>query len=100
MRKNTKSSPIGESWTAYREQHYTPEERSENDFMAELIGEMIQARKAQNLSQRDLEAISGVKQSIIARMESGKTDPRLSTVLKLLSSMKKTLAIIPTKSET
>lgn len=39
--------------------------------------------------------MAGVKQSVIARMESGKTDPQLSTILKLLVSMGKTLTIVP-----
>ena len=100
MNKTINKSPLGESWSSYRELHYTPEERAENDFVAKLVGEIIQTRKSQNLSQRDLESISGIKQSVIARMESGKTDPHLSTVLKLLSSMKKTLTIVPIKNET
>ena len=100
MNNTMNKSPLGESWSSYREQHYTPEERVENDFVAKLVGEIIQTRKSQNLSQRDLESISGIKQSVIARMESGKTDPHLATVLKLLSSMKKTLAIVPMKIET
>ncbi|MCI8978360.1 MAG: helix-turn-helix domain-containing protein [Lachnospiraceae bacterium] len=45
------------------------------------------------ISQRELEDMAGVKQSVIARMESGKTDPQLSTILKLLVSMGKTLTI-------
>lgn len=97
MNNTMKKSPIGESWNSYREQHYTPKERAENDFVAELVGEVIQTRRSQNLSQRDLASISGIKQSVIARMESGKTDPRLSTVMKLLSTMGKTLSIIPMK---
>lgn len=97
MNNTMKQSPIGESWNSYREQHYTPEERAENDFVAELVGEVIQTRRSQNLSQRNLASISGIKQSVIARMESGKTDPRLSTVMKLLSTMGKTLSIIPMK---
>lgn len=95
MDNTKKIPPVGESWGAYREKHYTAEERAENDFLAELVGEMIQARKEQNLSQRELESISGIKQSVIARMERGKTDPQLSTVLKLLFSMGKTLAVVP-----
>lgn len=47
------------------------------------------------ISQRELEDMAGVKQSVIARMESGKTDPQLSTILKLLVSMGKTLTIVP-----
>ena len=61
----------------------------------DFVGEMIQARKKNNISQRDLEDISGIKQSVIGRMESGKTDPKLSTVMKLLNAMGKTLAIVP-----
>ena len=47
------------------------------------------------ISQRELEDMAGGKQSVIARMESGKTDPQLSTILKLLVSMGKTLTIVP-----
>lgn len=98
MNKSSNPSPIGESWESYRKEHFTPEEIAENDLTVELVGEMIRARKEQHLSQRDLETISGIKQSVIARMESGKTDPQLSTILKLLASMGKTLAIVPLKS--
>lgn len=99
MNSTMNKSPLGESWSSYREQHYTREERIENDFAAKLVGEVIQTRKSQNMSQRELASISGIKQSVIARMESGKTDPRLSTIMKLLSAMGKTLSIVPMKPE-
>lgn len=95
MEEMTKRSPFGENWETYRKSHFTPEEIAENNLMAELVGEMIQTRKDEHLSQRDLEEISGIKQSVIARMESGRTDPHLSTILKLLVSMGKTLAVVP-----
>ncbi len=95
MNEMIKVSPLGESWESYRKNHFTSEEIAENNLMAELVGEMIQVRKDEHLSQRDLEAISGIKQSVIARMESGRTDPHLSTILKLLVSMGKTLAVVP-----
>ena len=95
MNSNVKVSPIGESWNTYREKHFTAEELAKNDLISDLVGEVILARKAQNLSQRELESISGVKQSVIARMESGKSDPQLSTIIKLLASMGKTLTIAP-----
>ncbi len=88
-------SPLGENWSSYRKEHFTAEELAENDLMVTLIGEVIRARKEKNISQRELESITGVKQSVIARMESGKTDPQLSTVLKLLTAMGKTLMIVP-----
>ena len=69
------------------------EERAEIELEAALIGELIHARKAQGLSQRELGALSGVKQPVIARMESGVTIPNLSTVLKVLVPLGKTLYI-------
>lgn len=41
MNQSDKKSPIGESWSSYRELHYTSEERNENDFMAGLTDEII-----------------------------------------------------------
>lgn len=95
MNKAINISPRGETWERYRKEHFTKEEISENDLIVDFVGEMIQARKKDNISQRDLENISGIKQSVIGRMESGKTDPKLSTVIKLLNAMGKTLAIVP-----
>ena len=89
------NSPVGESWSEYRKKHYTAEEIAENDLMVKLVGEMINTRKEKHISQRELEDMTGVKQSVIARMESEKTDPQLSTILKLLVSMGKTLTIVP-----
>ena len=39
--------------------------------------------------------MSGVKQPVIARMEKGKTNPRLDTVLKVLAPLGKTLQVVP-----
>ena len=36
---------------------------------------------------------------IIARMETGKTSPQLDTVLKVLASLGKTLAVVPLEQE-
>jgi predicted transcriptional regulator len=60
-----------------------------------LIGELIKARQEQGISQKQLEAMSGVKQSVIARMEKGHTSPQIDTLLKVLASLGKTLAIVP-----
>lgn len=76
-------------------EHFTPEEIAESDLRAELITALVQARREQGLSQRELEALSGVKQPQIARMEKGDANPQLDTMLKVLSAMGKTLAIVP-----
>lgn len=58
-----------------------------------LIDELIQARKNAGLSQKQLEIISGVAQPCIARMETGNTDPKLTTILKMLEPLGLTLSI-------
>ncbi|MBE6093057.1 MAG: helix-turn-helix transcriptional regulator [Selenomonas ruminantium] len=79
----------------FDKEHFTPEEIAESDLRVALITAMIQARQEKGLSQRDLEALSGVKQPQIARMERGDANPQLDTILKVLAAMGKTLAIVP-----
>jgi len=79
----------------FDKEHFTPEEIAESDLRVALITAMIQARKEQGLSQRDLEEISGVKQPQIARLEHGDSNPQLNTLLKVLAAMGKTLAVVP-----
>ncbi len=43
--------------------------------------------------------MTGVRQPVISRMEQGKTSPRLDTVLKILSSLGKTLKVVPISIE-
>lgn len=76
---------------------YTPEEIAESNLRVALIGELIKARNEKGLTQRDLETLSGVKQPIIARIETGKSIPQVSTLIKLLVPLGKTLAIVPNK---
>ncbi len=78
-------------------EHFTPEEIAESDLHAALITALVQARQEKGLSQRELEALSGVKQPQIARMEKGEANPQLDTLLKVLAAMGKTLAIVPIK---
>lgn len=47
------------------------------------------------ITQKQLEKLSGVRQPVIARPEKGSTDPKLSTVLKVLAPLGKTLEIVP-----
>lgn len=79
----------------FDKEHFTPEEIAESDLHAELIAAMVHARKEQGLTQRELEARSGVKQPQIARMERGDIDPQIDTMLKVLAAMGMTLAIVP-----
>jgi predicted transcriptional regulator len=61
----------------------------------EIIYEILNMRLRNNLTQRQLEKASGVKQPIIAKLENGVTDPQLTTVLRILRPYGKTLKIVP-----
>ncbi len=92
-----KNSAIGSNWKDVRSKLFTPEEISESYLRVALISELIKARQEQGISQKKLEELSGVKQPIIARMEAGKTNPQLDTILKVLAPLGKTLAVVPLK---
>lgn len=86
----------GTKWTTWddvRKDMFTAEEIAESDLRVALIGELTKARKEKGISQRELEEMSGVKQPVIARMENGSTTPNLSTILKVLAPLGKTLYI-------
>lgn len=89
------NSALGERWEDVRAELFTPEEIAESNLRVALIGEIIKARQEQGISQRKLEELSGVSQTIIARMERGYTSPNVDTLLKVLAAMGKTLAIVP-----
>lgn len=88
-----KNSSIGRSWEEARGELFTAEEIAESNLRVALIGELIKARQERGISQRQLEELSGVKQPIIARMESGTSAPNLNTILKVLAPLGKTLYI-------
>ncbi|MBQ8919535.1 MAG: helix-turn-helix domain-containing protein [Acidaminococcaceae bacterium] len=83
------------TWDEVRKELFTPEENAASDLRVALIGELIKARKEKGITQQKLEELSGVKQPVIARLERGSTSPQLSTVLKILAPLGKTLAIVP-----
>ena len=89
------NSAIGDDWEEVEKELFTPEEIAESHARVKLIGELIQARKELGISQKRLEELSGVKQPVIARMETGSSSPQLDTVLKLLAPLGKTLAVVP-----
>ena len=89
------NSAIGSSWDEVERELFTPEEIAASNLRVALIGELIKARQEKGISQKKLEALSGVKQPIIARMEKGSTSPQIDTVLKVLAPLGKTLAIVP-----
>lgn len=70
-------------------------EMAEIKLRTQIIGELIKARNGAGLTQKELEAISGVSQPLIARIEKGKTDPQITTILRILDPLGMTLAVVP-----
>ena len=99
MKNIRNNSAIGQSWDEVEAELFTAEEIAESDLRVALIGELIKARQERGFTQKKLEEISGVRQPIIARMEKGQTDPQISTVLKVLTSLGMTLRVVPIQRE-
>jgi len=84
---------LGDDAIEFMQNLLTPEEIAASNLRIAIMGELLKARQDKNISQRELEFLSGVKQPIISRMESGTTSPQLDTVLKVLGALGKTLYI-------
>lgn len=56
----------------------------EIDELTAVVSAMIEKRNALGISQRELAQLCGLPQSSIARIESGKTTPKLDTLLKIM----------------
>lgn len=64
-----------------------------NIFKEKLIQDIVNVRKNKNISQKQLEVLSGVAQPIIARIEKNQVDPQLTTLIKLLNALGMSLSI-------
>ena len=73
----------------------TPTEQAEIKLNAQIICALIDARNDKKISQKELEELSGVRQPVIARIERGKTDPQITTILRILEPLGMTLAVVP-----
>ena len=83
-------------WNEFeKELNITPEEEELIKLEMDIINATIEAREENNLTQRELSKISGVKQPVIARIEKRTNSPRIDTLFKLLYPMGYTIRIVP-----
>ena len=66
---------------------------------AALLREIVAARQGAGLSQNAVEEASGIRQPVIARMETAATNPQLDTILRALAPLGKTLAVVDVNEE-
>ena len=80
------------TWNGYKDQvrNTAPEigrDLDEVEALSLIVGQMIERRHDMNLSQRDLAEMCGIPHSSVARIESGRTSPNLSTLLKIFNRL-------------
>lgn len=90
-----KNEVLGYEWQDVRKELFTAEEIAASDLRVALIGELVKARQEKGITQKQLEELSGVKQPVIARIENGTSVPKISTILRVLAPLGKTLAVVP-----
>ena len=91
------------TWTAYKNyvRETNPEigkDIDEAEALSQIVGAMIEQRHNLKLSQRDLAKLCGIPHSSVARIESGKTSPNLSTLLKIYSNLGLGISVAPLSS--
>ncbi|MDO5445951.1 MAG: helix-turn-helix transcriptional regulator [Eubacteriales bacterium] len=88
------------TWTDYKNyvKETNPEigkDIEEAEALSKIVGAMIEQRHNLDLSQRDLAERCGIPHSSVARIESGKTSPNLSTLLKIFDQLGLSLTVQP-----
>ncbi len=89
------NSALGRTWEEARSELFTPEEIAESNMRVALMKQLVEARRSQGITQKQLEQLSGVSQPVIARMESGSTSPQIGTLIKVLRPLGLTMKIVP-----
>ena len=88
------------TWDSYKEYVRNADHESGKDILeveeiSSIISIMITQRNSLGLSQRDLAGLCGIPQSSVARIESLKITPNLSTLLKILNPLGLKLLVLP-----
>ena len=84
----------GGTWQDWIEDNLTDEEKKDLKRRVSIASFFIFLRNKLNLTQKDVSELSGVKQPMIARIESGKVNVRVDTLNKMLKPLGYKLAIV------
>lgn len=72
----------------------TPEEKAEIDFKVEVKRAIIEIRESLGLTQKELANMSNMTQPEIARLENEMNNPKINTLLKVLTPLGYKLTIV------
>ena len=87
------------SWKDLRQTfNLTPEEEEIINLEKSLISAIVDAREQSGLTQKQLSELCGVKQPVIARLESAVHSPQINSIIKILKPLGYTLAVVKDKA--
>jgi transcriptional regulator with XRE-family HTH domain len=72
----------------------TPEEEELIRLEESLIMAVVEAREKSGLTQKQLSELCGVKQPVIARLESAAHSPQINSMIRILKPLGYTLAVV------
>jgi transcriptional regulator with XRE-family HTH domain len=76
----------------------TPEEEEIINLEKSLISAIVDAREQSGLTQKQLSELCGVKQPVIARLESAVHSPQVNSIIKILKPLGYTLTVVKDKA--
>ena len=83
------------NWNDFRNDlNLTHEEEDIITLEKSLINAIVEAREKNGLTQKQLSELCGVKQPVIARLESAMHSPQINSILRILKPLGYTLAIV------
>ena len=98
MLKNNIS--VKDTWNDLEQRLFDLKDRQNMKTRVALVDEIQSERERKNMSLRQLAEITGIRHPVISRFESGITDPRLSTIVTLLTALGLELTVQPIRAET
>ena len=87
------------NWKDLRQSfNLTPEEEEIINLEKSLISAIVDAREQSGLTQKQLSELCGVKQPVIARLESAVHSPQINSIIKILKPLGYTLTVVKDKA--
>ena len=89
------------NWKDFRKNlNLTPEEEEIINLEKSLIQAVVEAREENGLTQKQLSELCGVKQPVIARLESAIHSPQINSIIRILKPLGYALAVVKDETTT
>ena len=86
---------MSSKWKDFRKTlNLSPEDEYLIALEKALINAVVDARESSGLTQKQLSELCGVKQPVIARLESAAHSPQVNSIIKILSPLGYKLAVV------